>query len=246
MIVANSLSLAIDGQSIIDSLSVRLESGELIAIVGPSGCGKTSFLRMIAGLESPTEGELRLFEDRKERPTIAYVFQDPTLLPWRTVIENIVLPLELAGESRIESHRAATEALRLVGLRDDDAAKFPRMLSGGMRMRVSLARAVVTQPHVMLFDEPFAALDDLLRSRLNDEILRLWKDQQWTGVFVTHHVSEAIFLSSRVIVLTDRPARIAEVIEIPFEYPRVMSLRTTPAFNQIVERVIARLNGAQR
>ncbi|MEZ6092562.1 MAG: ABC transporter ATP-binding protein, partial [Pirellulaceae bacterium] len=232
--------------AIIDSLSVRVDAGELVAIVGPSGCGKTSFLRMIAGLESPTRGQLRLSDGPMDRPKIAYVFQDSTLLPWRTVVENIVLPLELAGKSGRQSYQAAEEALRLVGLRDDDAAKFPRMLSGGMRMRVSLARAVVTHPQVMLFDEPFAALDDLLRSRLNEEILRLWKDQQWTGVFVTHHVSEAIFLSKRVIVLTDRPARIAEVFDIPFEYPRSASLRTTPAFNQIVEKIVAQLRGGER
>ncbi|QDS87061.1 Bicarbonate transport ATP-binding protein CmpD [Rosistilla ulvae] len=243
MIVADSLNLSIDGQSIIETLDLQIAAGEFVAIVGPSGCGKTSLLRMVADLQRPSGGSLKLSVADRDRPPIAYVFQDPTLLPWRTVLENIALPLELAGKSRGEATAAASGVLSMVGLRDDDRNKLPAMLSGGMRMRVSLARAVVMQPQIMLFDEPFAALDDLLRSRLNEQILQLWQQQRWTGLFVTHNVSEAIFLSNRVLVMTDRPARIAEIVDVPFDHPREASLRSSIEFNRLTERLTQLLRG---
>ncbi|QDV67233.1 Bicarbonate transport ATP-binding protein CmpD [Rosistilla carotiformis] len=243
MIVADSLNLSIDGQSIIETLDLQIAAGEFVAIVGPSGCGKTSLLRMVADLQRPSGGSLKLSVADRDRPPIAYVFQDPTLLPWRTVLENIALPLELAGKSRREATASAAGVLSMVGLRDDDRNKLPAMLSGGMRMRVSLARAVVMQPQIMLFDEPFAALDDLLRSRLNEQILQLWRQQRWTGLFVTHNVSEAIFLSNRVLVMTDRPARIAEIVDVPFDHPREASLRSSIEFNRLTERLTQLLRG---
>lgn len=243
MIVADSLSLSIDGQAIIETLDLQIAAGEFVAIVGPSGCGKTSLLRMVADLQRPTAGSLTLSVTEQSRPPIAYVFQDPTLLPWRTVLENIALPMELTGRSRRESTAAAQQVLTMVGLRDDDRNKLPTMLSGGMRMRVSLARAVVMQPQIMLFDEPFAALDDLLRSRMNEQILQLWQQQRWTGLFVTHNVGEAIFLSNRVLVMTDRPARIAEIVEVPFPHPRDPSLRSSAEFNRLTEHLSQLLRG---
>jgi NitT/TauT family transport system ATP-binding protein len=163
-------------------------------------------------------------------PRRAYVFQEANLLPWRNVLQNVALPLELSGLTRRERQRAACEALDISGLAPGDAGKRPRMLSGGMRMRASLARALVTQPDVMLLDEPFAALDDISRQQLNEELLRLWLQQQWSAVFVTHHVAEAVFLSQRVLVMSQRPGRLIADIRIPFSYPRSVQLRATAEF----------------
>jgi len=158
------------------------------------------------------------------------VFQEPTLLPWRSVVGNIRLPLELAGVARAEQQQRVDDSLRLVGLDPRDAAKRPRMLSGGMRMRVSLARALITEPDLLLLDEPFAALDDILRRQLNEELLRIWTARRFTAVFVTHNVQEAVFLSERVLVMSRSPGRIVGEIAVPFSYPRAAELRADPAF----------------
>ena len=209
-----------DGE-VLREIDFDLLPGQFTSLVGPSGCGKTSILRLFAGLQRPTSGSLRV----AGRPTIACVFQEPNLLPWRSVSGNIRLPLELSGRPRVEQDRDVLDAVELIGLRTSDTRKFPRMLSGGMRMRVSLARALVTRPDVLLLDEPFAALDDMLRQQLNEELLRIWGEQSWSGLFVTHNVSEAVFLSQRVVVMSSHPGRIEHVIDVPYAYPRLPSLR---------------------
>ena len=184
------------GQFGVCDVSLSVRRGELISLVGPSGCGKSTLLRMIAGLMAPTAGTLSVRAGSVNDSRTAFVFQDSNLLPWRTVFDNIRLPLELRGEAWVEQLAAVESSLKLIGLKPDDATKRPRMLSGGMRMRVSLARALVTKPELLLLDEPFAALDDLLRQQLNEELLRIWTEQRWTGLFVTHKDRKSTRLNS--------------------------------------------------
>lgn len=231
----------------IRDLHCQIAPGEFVSIVGPSGCGKSTFLRMIAGLVSPSEGQLR-FDAQSAvaaQRRVGFVFQEPTLLPWRTVYGNIRLPLELQGLATRWHPWRVGRALRLVGLSKQDAKKYPLMLSGGMKMRVSFARTLVTQPDVLLFDEPFAALDDILRQRLNEEILQLWQRSGWTAVFVTHNVSEAVFLSRRVLVMKAAPGSIEQEIEVPFAYPRAPELRSQPEFAQLCGQVSHHLRNLQ-
>ena len=218
-------------------IDLALRPGEFVAIVGPSGCGKSTLLRLAAGLSQPTAGRVEV-----ARGGVGYVFQDPTLLPWRSVARNIELPAELQELSRRERRRRVSEAVELVGLRGFER-HLPRMLSGGMRMRVSLARALLLDPDLLLFDEPFGALDELTRERLNDELLRLYTARRFTGLFVTHSVAEAVFLSSRVVLMSPRPGRIVADFPVPFDYPRPRGLRFTPEFTALTARVSARLRG---
>jgi NitT/TauT family transport system ATP-binding protein len=247
LIVAERLGIAFgDAAPSLRDVSLRISAGEFVALVGPSGCGKSTFLRLIAGLLAPTSGSLTIGDmdpaaARKSAVRMAFVFQDPTLLPWRTVVENIRLPLELLGVSRDRHEGLIRESLKLIGLREDDLRKRPRNLSGGMRMRVSLARALVTEPQLLLLDEPFAALDDMLRQQLNEELARIWFETRWTGLFVTHNVSEAVFLSQRVVILTSRPGRVAAEIRVPFAYPRTAELRGTGEFARLTAEVSAKL-----
>lgn len=225
-------------QQILRDLTCDIGKGEFVAILGPSGCGKSTFLRLVAGLVSTTTGTLTVAGSpppvaRRTSQRLAFVFQEPNLLPWRTVAGNIVLPLELAGASRQTRSDAVRDSLSLIGLTPDDARKRPRNLSGGMRMRVSLARALVTKPDILLMDEPFAALDDVLRQQLNEELARLWRQQRWTGLFVTHNVAEAVFLAQRVLVISSRPGTILSDVEVPFAYPREPALRADPAFARL-------------
>ena len=223
------------GVEALHNLNLAIGRGQFVSIVGPSGCGKSTFLRLVAGLDAPTSGELRV--EGHDPLGLAFVFQDATLLPWRSVAHNITLPLELRRE---DADERVTQTLALVGL-TDFAAAYPAQLSGGMRMRVSIARALVTRPQILLLDEPFGALDEITRQRLNEELLRLWQEDRWTGLFVTHNVSEAVFLSQRVLVMSARPGRILADIPIPFPYPRSPYLRSAPEFIRIANGISRQL-----
>jgi NitT/TauT family transport system ATP-binding protein len=220
-----------DGTLALDGLDLRIERGEFVGVVGPSGCGKSTLLRLASGLSKPTAGTVEVGPGG-----IGYVFQDPTLLPWRSVARNVELSAELEGLPKPERRRRAAEAIKLVGLAGFER-HLPRMLSGGMKMRVSLARSLVLDPDLCLFDEPFGALDELTRERLNGELLDLYATRGFTGLFVTHSVGEAIFLSTRVVLLSPRPGRVLADIPVPFEYPRSRELRFTPEFAELAARI---------
>ncbi|BBM83607.1 ABC transporter ATP-binding protein [Candidatus Uabimicrobium amorphum] len=211
--------------------------GEFVSIVGPSGCGKSTLIRIIAGLIDNYVGDVRVAEMTKtdEQP-LALVFQEANLLPWRKTLDNVRLPLELAEVCENVQKEKSLAALDIVRLKDF-AHAYPRELSGGMKMRVSLARALVTKPQLMLLDEPFSALDEITRQQLNEDLLRLWQQDQWTALFVTHNISEAVFLSSRIIVMSDRPGRIIADVAIPFSYPRTPQLRSSVEFAQHVGKI---------
>ncbi|PQO35161.1 ABC transporter ATP-binding protein [Blastopirellula marina] len=230
MIQLSAVAKTFADQQVIAPTDLTIDRGQFVSLVGPSGCGKSTLLRLIAGLEEATAGELVIDQQPPAKTQTAFVFQDPTLLPWRTTHDNIRLPLELLGQADAQHLAKIPSAIRLVGLRDEDSRKLPRMLSGGMRMRVSLARALVTDPQVLLLDEPFAALDDILRQQLNEELLAIWKQRGWTGVFITHNVAEAVFLSQRVLVMSARPGRIIADVPIEFDAPRNADLRATAEF----------------
>jgi len=215
-------------------------AGEFVAIVGPSGCGKSTVLRLAAGLTQPTTGTITVGAHN-----LGYVFQDPTLLPWRTVRRNVELFAELQGVSKQERRATATAAIETVGLTGFEQ-KYPRALSGGMKMRASLARSLTLSPEVFLFDEPFGAVDEITRERLNDELLRLFDVRRFAAVFVTHSVIEATFLATRVLVMSARPGRLLADLPIPFEYPRAPELRYEPEFAHIAGEVGAVLRGGER
>ncbi len=219
-------------------IDLQVDTGELVAIVGPSGCGKTTLLRIIAGLEPASAGTASAGTG-----SIGYVFQDPTLLPWRTVQRNVELLGEMHGLDAGQRRRAAAAALATVGL-TSSAGLYPRALSGGMRMRVSLARALTLQPRVFLFDEPFGALDELTRERLNEEIGALFAASPFAGVFVTHSVSEAVFLGTRVAVMSARPGRLVLDRPVPFPHPRPPELRFDPTFVDLCASVSVALRAA--
>ena len=230
------------GQAALAELTLNCQPGEFVAIVGPSGCGKSTLLRVIAGLQRPTTGKLLIGDKESYQWQTGFVFQQPTLLPWRRLLDNIALPLELRGMSREKRRDEARRVCELVGLSADDETKLPRMLSGGMRMRVSLARTLITHPKVMLLDEPLAAIDDILRSQLLVELAELWRQGKWTTVLVTHNVAEAVFISQRVVVMSPRPGKIVDELPIPFEYPRQLELRATAEFAELTGRVTAALH----
>ena len=236
---------------VLTDVSCRIREGEFVALLGPSGCGKSTFLRLVAGLMSPAAGTLTMHGmapsiARRGERRVAFVFQEPNLLPWRTVADNIRLPLELQKVPTREHAERIVKSLQLIGLTPDDAKKRPRNLSGGMRMRVSLARALVTLPDVLLLDEPFAALDDVLRQQLNEDLVRIWMQHHWTSLFVTHNVAEAVFLSQRVLVMNKRPGTIVAEIPIPFSYPREPGLRADPEFARLCGELSLRLREAAR
>jgi len=224
-----------DGTAAVAGLDLRVRRGEFVTVVGPSGCGKSTLLRLVSGLDAPTDGTMRVARDR-----LGYVFQDPTLLPWRSVRRNVELLAELEGVPRAERRRRVDRVLELVGL-DGFAAARPAALSGGMRMRASLARSLVLDPELFLLDEPFGALDELTRERMNDELVALFTDRALTVLFVTHSVAEAVFLSSRVMVMSPRPGRIVGEVSVPFPYPRPPSLRFEPEFGRVAARISALL-----
>ncbi len=227
-----------DGQVVLDSVSFMVAKEEFVSIIGPSGCGKSTILKLIAGLTPPTKGSIRVegMTPQNAREIVSFVFQDATLLPWRTVEENIALGLELEHVSGERRETVIAELLELVGLKHV-AKSYPRELSGGMKMRVSIARALATNPRVMLLDEPFAALDEMSRDRLNEEILRLRAEQKWTAVFVTHSVSEAVFLADRVVVLAPNPGRIHAEFRVELPAARTSAIRGSREFDGAVSRV---------
>jgi NitT/TauT family transport system ATP-binding protein len=220
-----------DGTQALENVSLSVTPGEFVTVVGPSGCGKSTLLRIASGLETQTQGSCAV-----DRDSIGYVFQDATLLPWRSVQRNIELLAELHGETKAECQRRAQEAISLVGL-DGFADKYPRQLSGGMRMRASLARSLVMKPRVFLFDEPFGALDEITRERLNDELLGLFQREGFAGLFITHSIAEAVYMSTRVLVMSPRPGRITASFDIPFAYPRDHDLRYSPEFAELCGQV---------
>jgi NitT/TauT family transport system ATP-binding protein len=220
-----------DGTEAVARFDLELHRGELVSLVGPSGCGKSTVLRIAAGLEQATSGEVV-----GPRSTPGCVFQDANLLPWRDVAGNVELFLELDRVPAASRRSAVDDALRLVGL-DEFSHHLPHQVSGGMQMRTALARALVTRPDVLLFDEPFAALDELLRERMQEELLRLFDDQGFAGMFITHSVHEAVYLSGRVVVMTPRPGTIAERVDVPFPYPRPAELRFDAEFVAITQRI---------
>ena len=214
----------------------RLGTGERIAVIGPSGCGKSTLINIIAGLLEGSSGKV----DRGSAQRLAYVFQEPRLLPWRTVRDNVALPFELGDATQYPPAGHIDTLIRLVGLQDFDASR-PHQLSGGMQMRVALARALATKPGLLLLDEPFGALDEITRQRLNEDLLSLWTRDAWTALFITHNVFEAVFLSQRVLVMSGRPGHIAATFDIPFPYPRSPNLRADAAFALIAGEISAKL-----
>jgi NitT/TauT family transport system ATP-binding protein len=223
-ITIDDLSMQYGDATVLDSVSCDIPAGQWVSIVGPSGCGKSTLLRCVAGLTNPTTGMVQL---GGQQP--AFVFQDPTLLPWRSAADNIQLPLELEEQSTENRSDRILQVAQLVGLDATDINKYPRELSGGMRMRVSIARALVMKPNALLLDEPFAALDEILRQQLNQELLHIWQTQQMTVLFVTHNVTEAVYLSQRVLVLNANGTVGGDVaIDLPAD--RVPAIRNTPPF----------------
>lgn len=221
-------------------LDLAIREGEFVSLLGPSGCGKSTVLRLIAGLGDLTSGTLEWSSVQHE---IGFVFQDPTLMPWATVHNNIYLPLRVKGIARAEAAPRVERAMEQVGLAGSGKA-YPRELSGGMRMRVSIARALVAQPRILLMDEPFAALDEITRFRLNDDLLELWASQRWTVVFVTHSVFESVYLSTRILVMSARPGRVSS--EVVHDAKRDASFRTSAAYAEQCRTVSARLAEAMQ
>jgi len=228
-----------DGTHALNNITFEVRRGEFVSIVGPSGCGKSTILRIASGLLPATHGDVALADDN-----IGYVFQDATLLPWRTVRRNVELFGELHKVDKEELTRIAQDAIDLVGLTDFED-HHPRRLSGGMKMRVSLARSLTLNPGLFLFDEPFGALDELTRERLNEELLNLFLSEKFGAVFITHSLYEAVFLSTRVIAMSPRPGRLIQEFHIPFEYPRHPELRFEPEFAEMTGKVSAALRAGQ-
>jgi NitT/TauT family transport system ATP-binding protein len=220
---------------VLNNLSFTAEQGEFVSIIGPSGCGKSTLLRLVAGLSPISSGTIEI--DGKppanSRETVAFIFQDATLLPWRTVRANVALGLELEGIPRAQREAKVDAMLALVGLQQV-AGSYPRQLSGGMKMRVSIARALATNPRVLLLDEPFAALDEMTRDRMNEELLRLRDENGWTVLFVTHSVAEAVFLSDRILVLAPHPGHLAHDLPVALPRPRTAEVRSSQAFDTAV------------
>jgi NitT/TauT family transport system ATP-binding protein len=224
-----------DGTEAIRSASFDVRPGELVSIVGPSGCGKSTLLKIASGLVETSAGEVDV-----DTESVGYVFQDATLLPWRTVMRNVELLLELHGMGKDERRKIAQEQIDLVGLTGFES-HFPKRLSGGMKMRVSLARALTRNPKVFLFDEPFGALDEITRERLQDELINIFTAERFAGLFITHSILEAVYISTRVLVMSARPGRIAAEYEVPFPYPRGPEVRYSPEFAELTGRISATL-----
>jgi NitT/TauT family transport system ATP-binding protein len=235
------------GRLVLGGIDLAIQKGEFVSFIGPSGCGKSTVLKLISGLTPASSGTIRVdgMTPKDARETISFIFQDATLLPWRTVRENVGLGLELEHAATEMRKKTTAALLDLVGL-DDVADAYPRELSGGMKMRASIARALATNPRLLLMDEPFAALDEMTRDRLNEELLRLRAEQKWTAVFVTHSVAEAVFLSTRIVVLAPHPGRIHAIFPVELPFPRNAGLHESPEFEALVTKVSHSLREAMK
>jgi NitT/TauT family transport system ATP-binding protein len=234
-----------NGTAALSEVSLDIAHGEFVSLIGPSGCGKSTLLRLIAGLGQVSCGTIEWPLARRDaggQPIrdLGFVFQDPTLMPWATVADNVYLPLKLSGVGRRAAMPRIEEALAMVKLAGFSKA-YPRQLSGGMKMRASIARALVVQPKVLLMDEPFAALDEITRFRLNNDLLRLWQEQRWTVVFVTHSVFESVYLANRILVMSSRPGHIVGKVEIDAPYPRGDAFRTSHVYNEFCRQTSGEL-----
>jgi NitT/TauT family transport system ATP-binding protein len=225
------------GTVAVEHADLQIDDGDFVAVVGPSGCGKSTLLRMAAGLERASSGTVCLATQ-----SVGFIFQEPTLLPWRSVRANVELCAELGKTDRAQTKKRAGESISAVGL-DQFADQLPRTLSGGMKMRVSMARALTLSPKLLLLDEPFGALDEMTRLDMQVELQRLYTQRGFTSMFVTHSVSEAVYLANRVVVMTARPGRIAGIVDVDFDYPRPAELRFDARFTDYVAEVSALLHG---
>ena len=235
-----------NGAAVLQNISLNVERGEFVTILGPSGCGKSTLLRLVSGLSRISEGAISIngMTPENARQLMSFIFQDATLLPWRTVEQNVGLGLELERAAHALRKERVSQMLDLVQL-THAARSFPRELSGGMKMRVSIARALVSRPRILLLDEPFAALDEMTRDRMNEELLRLHAEQKWTVLFVTHSFAEAVFLSTRIVILAPHPGRVAHDIPINLPWPRTAETRESAAFEDAVTQASRLLRGVQ-
>ncbi|MFV3077245.1 ABC transporter ATP-binding protein [Niveispirillum fermenti] len=231
-----------NGTRALDGLDLAVAEGEFLSLLGASGCGKSTVLRLVAGLIAPTAGAVA-WERPLARGDVGFVFQEPTLMPWARILDNVRLPLDLAGMDRAEGNARAAEGLERVGLGDFLRA-WPRELSGGMKMRAALARALVTRPRLLLLDEPFAALDEITRLKLNDDLLALWRRERFTTLFVTHSVFESVYLSSRIAIMKARPGRVVADLPVDLPWPRDLSTRTGSDYGALCRAVSERLHRA--
>src|SRR6204780_1495595 len=231
----------------LQNISLTVERGEFGTLLGPSGCGKSTLLKLVSGLSPVSEGKIEVngMTPVNARELISFIFQDATLLPWRTVEQNVGLGMELEHAARPTRKEHAARMRELVRL-SHVAKRYPRQLSGGMKMRVSIARALVSKPRILLMDEPFAALDEMTRDRLNEELLRLYNEQKWTVLFVTHSVAEAVFLSTRVVILAAHPGRVAHELNISLPWPRTAATRESKAFEEQVTQASRLLRGVHQ
>jgi NitT/TauT family transport system ATP-binding protein len=224
----------------LQSLDLEVMQGEFLTLLGPSGCGKSTFLRVVADLQPPSRGKVSVLsvapQVARGNRDIGFVFQDAALLPWRTALQNVALPLQVGGGAARKGRRSPQELLELVGL-NDRAGAYPHEMSGGQRQRVSIARALVCDPKILLMDEPFGALDEITRDRLNVELLRVWKETGVTILFVTHSIHEAAFLGQRVLMMAANPGRVREIVPVELPEPRTLDVRESPAFVQLTSHL---------
>ncbi|MFT8242462.1 ABC transporter ATP-binding protein [Roseomonas sp. BN140053] len=229
-----------NGTTAVSDVDLSIAHGDFVSLLGPSGCGKSTLLRMMAGLSQPSSGRIAASGGAEG---ISFVFQEPTLMPWRSALRNVMLPLRLSHMAKSEAEARAAEALAQVGLAGFENS-YPRALSGGMKMRVSIARALVTKPRLLLMDEPFAALDEITRFKLNNDLLTLWEAERFTAIFVTHSVFESVYLSRRVVVMAARPGRIAADLAVDEPYPRGEEFRTSATYAAHCREISHALSGA--